>query len=231
MTKVTSVLTKRVVCLANSRKLSGRCIAGKEIQTGTWIRPVSARASQEVSESERNYADGTDPAVLDVIDIPLLEPRPKGYQSENWLLDPKYYWHRTRVMRAADLMPLIDKPSALWVNGMSSQAGRNDRVDTATAAGLDVSLYLIDVDEGVFHVFAPGASFGNIKRRVQLTFEHRGEPYALWVTDPLIERDHLRRPDGEYPLGASFLTISLGEPISGYAYKLVAAVIPNTTGA
>ena len=37
---------KRIVCLANSRKRGGRCVAGKELladgRAGGWIRPVSA---------------------------------------------------------------------------------------------------------------------------------------------------------------------------------------------
>ncbi|MGH7707024.1 MAG: dual OB domain-containing protein, partial [Vulcanimicrobiaceae bacterium] len=37
-------MLKRIVCLANSRKLQGRCVAGRELQKngpGAWIRPVS----------------------------------------------------------------------------------------------------------------------------------------------------------------------------------------------
>jgi len=44
---------KRLVCLANSRKLSGRCVAGRELSGGRpigWVRPVSARENEEVSE-------------------------------------------------------------------------------------------------------------------------------------------------------------------------------------
>lgn len=75
---------KRIVCLANSRKLSGRCVAGRELigdRPATWIRPVSAREHQEVSEYERQYKDGSDPKLLDVVDIPLLEHRPGDYQT------------------------------------------------------------------------------------------------------------------------------------------------------
>ena len=97
---MTAKATKRIVCLANSRKWSGRCIAGKEIQedgrVGDWIRPVSDRDSQEVSEEERQYEDGSDPRVLDVIDVPILNAQPKDYQQENWLLDPEYYWNKIR---------------------------------------------------------------------------------------------------------------------------------------
>jgi hypothetical protein len=122
---------KRLVCLANSRKLSGHGIAGKEKIAkivGEWVRPVSSRPSQEVSESERQYRDGTDPRVLDVIDVPLLEHQPKSYQVENWLLDPKSYWVRTDRLSWRELRSFVDDPPILWLNSSSSYNGLNDRV-------------------------------------------------------------------------------------------------------
>ena len=68
--------TKRIVCLANSRKLAGRYIAGREwdgSKAGAWIRPVSKREGQDVSEYERQYEDGSDPRPLDVVDVPVIE--------------------------------------------------------------------------------------------------------------------------------------------------------------
>ncbi len=61
-------------------------------------------------------------------------------------------------------------------------------------------------------------------------FTHRGLPYRLWVTDPLIERAYLAQADGYYTGGECCLTISLGEPFqkkdgSWHRYKLVAAVV------
>ena len=220
--------TKRIVCLANSRKLSGRCVAGKEMtgkSIGDWIRPVSAREHEEVSEYERQYPDGSDPKVLDVIDIPLLSHSPKGHQPENWLLDPDTYWNRAGQVTWNDLGHMVDSPSTLWSNDSSTYNGLHDRVATAEADGFGESLYLLKLRKLQLRVFVPGASFGNPKRRVQAEFTHDGVTYRLWVTDPLVEQTFLAKADGEYLIGTCFVTISLGEPVDGFCYKLVATII------
>lgn len=224
-------VTKRIVCLANSRKPNGRCVAGREWtggRPGHWIRPVSARPGQEVSEEERRYEDGSDPRVLDIIDVPLLEPRPQNHQKENWLLDPDSYWVKAGVISWNELTGFCDVSGPLWINGDSTYAGLNDRIPFAQAAALESSLKLIHVDRLQIKVFRPGAAFGNPKRRVQARFSFGGIDYCLWVTDPIVERQYLARPDGEHVMGEAYLTISLGEKhTDGYCYKLVATVIQN----
>lgn len=220
---------KRIVCLANSRKRSGRCIAGKELMSlgyGSWIRPVSARPYEEVSEQERRYEDGGEPQLLDVIDVPLLHALPRSHQSENWLLDPHSRWVCAGRASADELCALADDPPGLWVNGHSTSSGLNDRVTVSDAEGLSNSLYLVRLDELKLRVFAPGAAFGNLRRRAQARFTSRQVPYWLWMTDPTMEQTYLAGPDGEFLLPECFATVSLGEPNDdGYCYKLVAAII------
>jgi hypothetical protein len=82
--------TKTIVCLANSRKHSGRCVAGIEINDGTlgdWIRPVSDRVSEEVSLEERRYEDGKDTQLLDIVTIEMKRPHPHDCQTENHVID------------------------------------------------------------------------------------------------------------------------------------------------
>ena len=92
-------VTKQIICLAHSRKRSGICIAGKERladRTLAWVRPVSARPDQEVSEREYRYGDGTTPQLLDVIDIPMLCHQPHAFQTENWLMDSHARWRKAQ---------------------------------------------------------------------------------------------------------------------------------------
>lgn len=219
---------KTIVCLANSRKLSGRCVAGVEIRGQRpvgWIRPVSVRPHREVSEYERQFQDGSDPAVLDVINVPLLRPDPHLYQSENWVLDPSNYWQRERVLEWRELAFLAED-APLWLEGGSSTYhGVNDRIDEGIAASIRGSLRLIHVSDLNLKVFDPGADFGNPKRRVQARFSHAGTTYHLRVTDPVFERDYLARANGIYAVGEAYLTVSLGEVYDGNVYKLVAAII------
>ena len=221
-------VTRRTVCiLANSRKRAGRCIAGKETFGGfRWIRPVSEREHEEVSEYERQYEDGSDPRVLDIVDVPLLKQRPRDYQQENWLLDPNSYWQK--IGRAAEkaLRRFVDPIEPLWINGHHTTNGKNDKIPLSTEKNLRSSLRLVQADRLRLSVFKPGEAFGNSKRRVQGRFQHAGAHYQLWITDPIFERVYLAKPDGEYEIDECYLTISLGEPFRGACYKLAAAVIP-----
>ncbi len=220
---------KRIVCLANSRKLSGRCVAGREWVGGTaagpWIRPVSARPSQEVSEYERQYEDGSDPKVLDIVGVSVLAQTPDKWQTENWTLDAERYWKKLGRFSWFDLPRLLDPPEPLWIDGHSTYNGANDKVPMELMGRVSSSLRLVHLERLRLRVFAPGEAFGNSKRRVQAVFSHAGSDYRIWVTDPVYERTYLSKLDGEYETGECYVTVSLGEPYGGSCYKLAAAVI------
>lgn len=222
-------LEKEIICLANSRKLAGRCIAGKT-KSGHWIRPVSMRAHEEVSENERQYDDGSDPQILDVMKVALVRPKPNDFQPENWLLDHKHYWERKGRLTWQDVQAYVDPVAPLWGVGHHSYNGRNFRVPVAGGATPKSSLRLIRVKSLMLRVFAPGSAFGNPKRRILGRFDYAGDVYELWVTDPIYEREYLAKPDGKYQIDESLLTVSLGEPFEGYYYVLIAAIIrPGNT--
>ena len=182
--------TKRIVCLANSRKPGGRCVAGRELvddRPEAWVRSVSAREHQAVSKGERQYQDGSDSMLLDIMDVPLLEHRPEDYQQENWLLDPDHDWKKIDGFPWGGLDQFSEAGGTLWRNGSSSYHGTNNRIPLQQAAEETSSLKLIHVDEVRLRVFAPSLDFGKSKRTVQARFQFSGNDYALSVTDPDIE--------------------------------------------
>jgi hypothetical protein len=200
--------TKTIVCLANSRKPpSGRCVAGRESSGagfGPWLRPVSARSSQEISEEERNYSDGRDPSVLDVVEIRLAARQPQRYQTENHVIDPEYYWTKRGTVAWRSLQGAVEDPGpSLWGTGSSSSNGENDRAPEAETNALARSLYLIRPDALVLRVSSEGGDFGPPRRRVRAQFVLGTSSYRLSVTDPVIERQYLVEPNGEYEVEGS----------------------------
>lgn len=218
-----------VVCLANSRKPGGRCIAGIDLQSDgsvRWMRPISARQGAAVAPVERHYFGGVEPRVMDVMCIQLLKPVPKLHQHENWLIDSTQIWlHRGR-MSWDDMRRWASHYDDLWLTtDSSSKHGLHNRVGIDNLARITDSLRLIRVTD--LHLSLLPANAGSEKQsRVLATFSYKGTTYRLWVTDPEVES--LLRSPGVHPRvwPESYLTVSLGEQApDGYFYKLVAAVI------
>lgn len=224
-------MEKTIVCLANSRKISGRCIAGKEINApNSWVRPVSSREHEEISEEERRYENGQKSQVLDIIRIQFIEYKENTFQTENILIDSGYYWEKTGEFNHADLDLLLDNPESLWRNHNSSYNGIRDRISEANTAGISNSLYLIKTCVTI-NVATEGTDFGNPRRKVRCTFTYNSWQYKLPVTDPKIEEEYLGYEDGDYPIGMKYLCVSLGLCFSHdaqnerYAYMFAAGVI------
>lgn len=222
----------RLLCLASSDMPGGRCIAGKELlansgtgrwHIGGWIRLVSGREKAGLSFQERQYTDGTDPSVLDVMDVPVLKAHPESYQQENWLLDPGR-WRKVRRMAPNELTQFTDPTSSLWIDGCSSLNGQNDRIPIRLADKVGSSLHLIKVDRLELSVY------DDYKRQFRGNFRHGGTDYTLSVTDPGYKQEYRRQRDDVYPIGKCFLTVSLGKRYRDYAYKFIAAIIINPDG-
>jgi hypothetical protein len=191
------------------------------------VRPVSLRPAGELSEADRQFQDGSDPKLLDIVEIPMSKHLPHGFQTENHAIDDRFYWVRKRKCTPAELKTVLDSTAIkLWDNSSApSTNGINDRVADAIAANLQGSLLLIEVPKLTISVAVEGAYFNNAKRKVRGAFTHKNTRYILTITDPVIEREYLKKADGEHDAGPATLCISLGDSFQGYAYKLIAGVI------
>lgn len=220
---------KTLLCLANSWKTGGRCIAGRELANGRfggWVRPVSARPTEEVSEEERQFENGRDPRVCDVITVSFEEHVPRHHQVENHRLDPSRYWRFERRASWDEVCAAVERPRALWSNGSSTRAGQNDRVPEHDAVTQGSSLLLVRPEHLAVRTLVPGADFGDFKRKVRARFSYNGVWYDFTVTDPVVMRERLDVPDDhEIAVPNALLCVSLAESYSGFAYKLIATVL------
>ena len=218
--------TKKLVCLANSRKYSGRCLAGKELsqgRVGEWIRPVKATETRELSLSDITLQTGTEPKLLDVITVPLTEACPHSFQAENHLINGGcWIWDTTLPI---SLVPqLCDKVDQIWENGYHGPNALNDRMPEALVRETISSSLVFIQPEGLWITVESGL-MGLKKVRARFTFN--GETYWLLVTDPVIEARYTEQDLGEYPVNGAqtFMTISIGEPSRGFCHKLAAGIV------
>ena len=221
--------TREVICLANSWKHGGRCVAGLRLDGGGWVRPVSREPDGVLQLWHYTLVAGGEAALGDVLQMRLTQPRPDPHHPENWLMD---YGLWTLVAR-----PL--PPSArefLWQSltpGPDLMGDCDDRVayaalETRPAAS---SLALVH-PEGLQWQIRESPSSG--KRQTRAAFSLAGVHYSLPLTDPARLKALASCPLGSYPdeNAETLLTISLSEPFDrdGFCYKLVAAVIALPQG-
>jgi len=218
--------TRDIICLANSRKYSGRCIAGKAFdggRVGQWIRPVARNDTGELSVKEIRCRDGDVPRLLDIMTVSLGRRHAHAYQTENYLVDGNT-WQRNGVFPGSRLHDLCDPVDTLWVNGYASASGINDRIpEKITRAQIRSSLAFIQPERAELIV----EEGPQLLKRLRTRFFYKGQEYSLPVTDPVMENRYLDHDIGRYPIEEApvYFTISIGEPYEGFCYKLVAGVV------
>ena len=229
--------TKKIVCLANSWKDGGFCFAGKDVDDngyGNWIRPVSNRTTQEITDKMQTCADGTKPQLLDVVVVPLREHAPTNHQTENYLI-ANGVWEKAGRLTFGSLPTLLDRPDTLWENGDCTYLGAHNQMHVNRATKMPNSLYLIKPQSIAVIIHPPYSENGN--SRIYAEFEYNKTTYKLNVTDPAIKArydlEQLKPSDKarRHPLSSKdvFLCVSLAEEfvIKNCCYKLVAGVFHN----
>jgi hypothetical protein len=216
-----------LLCLANSRKLGGRCVAGLVTDGSGWVRPLGPTESGELNLQHRRLDDGSDPQLLNVISVPVTAHVPGPHQPENW----SYAGGGWRLVRKASFASVRGMLESHIHDGSTLFGHTGDRIEYTTLESNPVaySLALVMPPEVTWSV---GASFTG-RTQVRARFAWGGENNNLVVTDlDWIERLrslgiglHDNTALGLPRTQRFMLTISLGEPFDGYCYKLVAAVI------
>ena len=217
------------ICLANSRKLSGRCVAGLRTDGNGWIRPVSDLEDGRLVEEHYTLDDGCEAQLLDVVRVEVVKPQVLPHQPENWILAKKP-WKLLRRISPADAMRHLEPA---LIPGPDLLGNRSDRVAVVDLKKRAAASSLALVAPESLEWTVTKSMRGN--RQIRAVFELRKTSYDLVVTDPRWERRLSSLQLGTHPREAASLernfrvlfTVSLSEPFEAQAhcFKLVAGVL------
>ncbi len=215
-----------IICLANSRKHGGRCVAGLRLDGAGWLRPVGTLPDGTLYPPNYTLGDGTEAALLDLIQVGVRAHRPAPHQSENWIIDGTTWTLLSRPM-GANLVQVLQNAI---MHGPELLRGFSDRVpyagfqqQHATASLTLIAPDTIDLYHQLSYRGRPQA-----RGRFSLGSGAKATLYDLVITDPYWEGVVIQQgPRTLRQADAKFLvTISLGEPFGLDCYKLIAAIIP-----
>ena len=98
---------RKLVILAESAKFNNYCVAGVDIDTGEWIRPISEKAELEeaVPLEDLKYPDGSLVELLDVVEIKFSDRSANNpIQPENFFYNAKYFWQKVGRVTLQDVI-------------------------------------------------------------------------------------------------------------------------------
>lgn len=218
-------MKKTIICLANSFKYGGRCVGGVEIELDEkkgsykvkrddmgipiWIRPVS---SSEHGEIEACLVKNV--GILDVLEIDVQDHCPNNSHSENYRYSSIKKISHVRKS-SSNLISLCDTfHDRIFYN-------KGKAVPSEVFKNGNYSLMFIKPDEAILY-----KDFSNDERgKLRIKITHKEVVYDFPVTDPEFLSKKESFNGTEQKMDECYLTISLGEELDEWHYKLIAGVI------
>ncbi len=202
-------MTKNVLILANSRKLRGRCVAGKD-EDGNWIRLVKPNGIS-IPTDEAND--------LNILYIYIV----KGLQYEEGVCEYHTENHTYASYKLVDSLSAESQIIKYLDNPLNIYGSTRRKLYPNEFCNFDKSLLLVKVNNLLIQKVR--TQYG-VRNRCNFVYNNM-DYLDFSLTDPKYEENFKLHDIGyEENYERAYLTISLGEPYDdGCAYKLVAGVI------
>lgn len=220
----------RVLCLANSYKEGGRCIAGIDVKSKEWVRPISSREGGAYRVEELVYENGARLEVLDVFEFHGHEAAPSLYHPEDIIVDPSWSYVRAATIEDVGIVEELALKGPLLLGSSESSI----QCPTESTKQVENSLGSVVLKSSRVKFRKERGTDGRVRKRA--TFRLRGSDYDLPITDPSVLAKLAALDVGEYAaseIGIEsdhvILVVSLAEPWdrNNRCYKVVAAVVPG----
>ncbi len=213
-------MNARFICLANSLKEGGRCLAGIEVNDHNqplfinnrpkWIRPVCHTTHGEVP-----VHIAIPYRLLDIIEIDDIEGHPHLYQTENVLFNT----HSIKCGGKFDsehLKNICEKHPCILGN-------KGKALSSETIELLDHSLMFITTDQ--FEIIKKIYPEKPHRPQIRIAFSYMDTIYELPVTDPEFRDHYIEDNTILNHVQRVYMCLSIGIPWEGWYYKLVASII------
>lgn len=211
----------RILCLANSVKQGGRCLAGIQLDNNNrpviqnnrpvWVRPIV--------KSEHGQLPGflcSKISPLHVIEIDQASINGTGYQSEN----TTFQEDSLKVVGSINtsvLDNLCDNETLRIVFGNRGKAVPKEKIQR-----MNHSLMLVKISD--FQVTEKENRYRG-RPQVRLTFKYHGNLYDLPITDPLFLIQYEKNPEILDQTKEIYVVLSLGISFRDWYYKIAASII------
>lgn len=249
--------TRDIVILANSKKYLGHCIAGKDLKTGEWVRPVAPPSVRTVStfldnDLRRLYGNPLGPKLLDCVHIEFENSCPCFYQPENEYIHWGSRWEKIGVLPKNRLSEFEDVPPFEWI-GTKSRAdliNLETAINTGPFCGLGIdyqtdripsgailknplksSLVMLRLSQTSHKLMFEERKYqdnGHSRVSPRFIFEFDGVNYDLSITD--LKYNELIEKYGKVKiLEDCYIIIGIGEKydLTQSHHKLVVGIIPT----
>ena len=225
------IASRSFICLANSYKRGGRCIAGVEVDSNSdikypfltyirynkngspkWIRPIAGTQYGEIPNHIANNIN-----LLSLVTLANGSGRPQNPHRENM----SYGWIKVRSLPFSADSSLLNKFVDKVHQSIFGNRGKAISVDMAHV--LDYSLMFIHVQNACAYI-----DENREKSKNRMKFNYYGTEYDFPITDPAFLDEFRKEPERFAIIPEVYLTLSLGLEFEGWHHKLVAGVIIPT---